>query len=66
MREKIVQIEVQLRDEADVVSGAGIDGNHRFSSDLEIFAGPDDARVDGAGNQPTLPAVEWITKRNLD
>ena len=66
MREKIVQIEVQLRDEADVVSGARIDGNYRFGSDLEILARPDDARIDGAGNQSALPAVEWIANRNLD
>ena len=66
MREKIVQIEVQLRDEADVISGAGIDGNHRFSADLKILARPDDPRIDGAGNQSVLPAVEWIADRNLD
>jgi hypothetical protein len=50
MGKKIIEIEVQLRDEAHVVAGARIDRNHRFGTDLEIFARPDDAGIDGAGN----------------
>ena len=48
--EKIVQIKVQLRDEADVISSARVDGNHRFGADLEIFARPDNAGIDCAGD----------------
>ena len=65
MWEKIIEVEVELRNEADVVSGARIDGNHRFGADLEILARPDDAGIDGSGSQPALPTVEWITKGKL-
>ena len=50
MREKIVQIKMQLRNKANVIARARINGNHRFGADLKIFARPDDAWIDGAGN----------------
>jgi len=56
--EKIIEIEVQLRDEADVVSSARIDGNHRFGADLEVFARPDNAGIDCAGGLSLRAAVQ--------
>ena len=34
---------MQLRDEADIVSGARINGNNRFRADLKVLSRPDEA-----------------------
>src|SRR5437870_9962478 len=49
---------MQLRDEADIVASARINGNNRFRADLEVLSRPDEARVNGSGGLPALFAIE--------
>src|SRR5436189_259565 len=60
---------MQLRDEADIVTGARINGNDRFRADLEVLSRPDEARVNGSGGLPALFAIKRrlqgkLNKRN--
>ena len=58
MGKEIVHEEVQLRDHADVVSGALVDRNNSLNSNLEVFTRPDDARVYRASRLSLFSAVQ--------
>ncbi len=58
MGEQVIEIKVQLRDEADIVAGARINGNNRFRANLKVLSRPDEARVNGPGGLPALSAIE--------
>jgi hypothetical protein len=49
LRKKIVEIEKQLSEYTHVVAGMLINRYYRLNTDLEVFARPDYARIDGAG-----------------
>src|SRR4029077_16839167 len=65
MGEKIVYEEVQLRDHANVVSGALIDRYNSLHSNLEVFTGPDDPGVYCASRLSLCAAVQWTFERKL-
>src|SRR5229473_7904255 len=62
--EQVVEIDVQLRQHADIASAVAVDRNDRFEPDLEVIADPDHARIDGAG-RPQSGAGE-IRRRRLE
>src|SRR5450631_294849 len=49
VRKQVVEVEVQLSENAHAGAAGTIDGDDRFEADLEIFADPDDARIDKSG-----------------
>ena len=58
MGEQVIEIEMQLRNEADIVAGARVNGNDCFRGDLEVLSRPDEARVNGPGGLPALLPIE--------
>src|SRR6476646_8113385 len=52
LRQDVVQIEVNLREGADVLADVVVDRNDRLEPELEIPPEPDDPRVHGAGRAP--------------
>src|SRR5260370_10927711 len=47
--EQVVEIDVQLRQRADIASAVAVDRNDRLQPDLEVIADVDHAGIDGAG-----------------
>src|ERR1041385_3647937 len=54
MREDVVDVEMQLRGDADVVPGGAINGNDRLDAKLHGLSRPQEARVDGAGGAAAI------------
>src|SRR5947209_2664114 len=46
-----VEIEVQLRDDADIRPALPVDWNKGFNADLEFVSSPDEAGIDGTCRQ---------------
>src|SRR5207245_11766463 len=65
-REEVVQIEVELRTDADVFPCIGVDRHHRLDADLEVSPRPDDPRIDGAGRVARARAVDGSLERAFD
>src|SRR5262245_57759617 len=63
-REDVVEIEVQLADHADAAAAGAVDRYDRLDAELEVLAGPQDARIDGTGRAE--PRVECIANRCLE
>src|SRR3954453_7453738 len=59
-----VEIEVQLRDDADISPALPVDWNKGFNADLEFVSNPDETRIDGAGRQ--CSRGEGIRHRGLE
>ena len=58
MREQIIEIEMQLRNEADLAASARIHGNDCFRAGLKVFSRPDHAWVYRSCSLAALPAIE--------
>src|SRR3954447_13191491 len=58
-----VEIEVQLRDDADIGPALAVDWNKGFKAELEFVPDPDETRIDGAGRQ--CSRGEGIRRRGL-
>jgi hypothetical protein len=55
--EDVVEIEVQLADDADPRAAVAIDGNYRLEANLVISPDPDHARIDRAGGDKTIAKI---------
>src|SRR5438105_2007054 len=64
-RKEIVEKKVQLRDPSDAAARSAVHRNDSFRRNLNITAGPDEARVDRA-RRPVRTAVERRRKREFD
>jgi hypothetical protein len=62
----VIEIEMQLRDEADIAAAARVNGNDGFRANLEIFSGPDDTRVDCPSGLAAPPTIERRFEGKLD
>src|SRR4029077_15560726 len=63
--ENIVEIEVQLHDPPNLAAGSAIDWNLCLRSDLEVTAGPNEARIYGARCAARAP-IEQGRHRKFD
>src|ERR1051326_3675300 len=59
MREDVIDIEMQLRDDTDIASSRAIHRHHSFNTHLNHLSRPDQSRIDRAGR----PAALMIERR---
>src|SRR3954453_22016527 len=57
VREDVIQVEVDLPEEAKVTPAVTIDGDQRLKPDLDLLPSPDHARVDSAGRALPVEVV---------
>ena len=65
VREHVVEIKMQLPEDADAGAAGAIDRHLRLEADLEIAADPDHARIDGAGGDEAVAEIVGDRRRHL-